>query len=216
MQECQSLILKVPFFKDADHFFITQVVMILHVTHYMPGDYVIEEGNIGDNMFFIASDTLEVIVGGIVRTKITSGDFFGEIALMFGRMRRTASVRAVTNCILYSLSRPDLNTILEHHPKMADKMRKIAEERLAVNAGYSRQKSEDPNAVAQAVPIIILSPDIDGPPAPPVTPAESQLALNIVRPGDNPASAPRQPAALLTVPSPTPALTNPSAAPPQK
>ncbi|KAL2912093.1 hypothetical protein HK105_208446 [Polyrhizophydium stewartii] len=136
MQECQSLILKVPFFKDADHFFITQVVMILHVTHYMPGDYVIEEGNIGDNMFFIASGTLEVIVGGTARAKLSPGLFFGEIALLYGRMRRTASVRAVTNCILYSLSRPDLNTVLECNPKMADKMRKVAEERLAADAKF--------------------------------------------------------------------------------
>eukprot|EP00842_Homolaphlyctis_polyrhiza_P000617 jgi/Hompol1/1556/HPOL_005632-RA len=55
LRQCQSLIYKVPFFKDADRHFITQVVMILRVCHYLPGDFVIEEGTIGDQMFFIAS-----------------------------------------------------------------------------------------------------------------------------------------------------------------
>ncbi|KAI8917315.1 cyclic nucleotide-binding-like protein [Entophlyctis helioformis] len=82
LQECQSLILKVPFFKDADRFFISQVVMILRINHFLPGDFVIEEGTTGDQMFFISSGTLEVIVGGAPRAKLSPGLFFGGWSLV--------------------------------------------------------------------------------------------------------------------------------------
>jgi CRP-like cAMP-binding protein len=45
-------------------------------------------------------------------------------------MKRTATVRAVTSCTLYSLSRSDLEYILEVYPEMADKLQKTAEERI--------------------------------------------------------------------------------------
>jgi CRP-like cAMP-binding protein len=49
-------------------------------------------------------------------------------------MRRTASIRANNYCILYSLSRADLNSILELNPHMAEKMKTVASERLANDA----------------------------------------------------------------------------------
>jgi hypothetical protein len=45
-------------------------------------------------------------------------------------MKRTASIRAVTKSVLYSLTQRDLDTVLEINPIMAEKMRAVAEERL--------------------------------------------------------------------------------------
>jgi CRP-like cAMP-binding protein len=45
-------------------------------------------------------------------------------------MKRTSSIRAKTACSLYSLSRTDLDTILEVYPEMGEKLLKTAEERL--------------------------------------------------------------------------------------
>jgi CRP-like cAMP-binding protein len=147
LRECQDLIIKVPFFKDADKYFISQVVMILKVNHYLPGDYVIEEGTSGDHMYFIASGTVEAIVNGVSRAKLFPGLFFGEIALLFGRMKRTASIRAVTHCVLYSLSRQDLNSVLELNPVMADKMKQVAADRLAADAKAKNQPPPPPPQV---------------------------------------------------------------------
>jgi CRP-like cAMP-binding protein len=47
-------------------------------------------------------------------------------------MRRTATIRCSTPCILYSLSKQNLDEVLEHHPQMAHAIRKIAEERLEI------------------------------------------------------------------------------------
>lgn len=65
----------------------------------------------------------------VVKSKMTL-----EIALLFGRMKRTASIRAYTHCILYSLSRQDLNSVLELNPFMAEKMKQVAADRLANDA----------------------------------------------------------------------------------
>ncbi|KAJ3347756.1 Potassium/sodium hyperpolarization-activated cyclic nucleotide-gated channel 4, partial [Kappamyces sp. JEL0680] len=131
LRECQDLIIKVPFFKDADQQFLTQVVMILKINHFLSGDYIIEEGTTGEHMFFIGSGTVEVIVNGVSRAKMVPGTFFGEIALLFGRMKRTASIRAVSNCILYSLSKTDLNDVLAMNPVVSERMKEVAAERLA-------------------------------------------------------------------------------------
>jgi CRP-like cAMP-binding protein len=47
-------------------------------------------------------------------------------------MRRTATIRCASSCILYSLSKQNLDEVLAHHPQMAHAIRKIAEERLAM------------------------------------------------------------------------------------
>ncbi|KAI8892090.1 hyperpolarization activated cyclic nucleotide-gated potassium channel 2 [Globomyces pollinis-pini] len=84
-------------------------------------------------MYFISSGTLDVIIDGNKVATLSPGQFFGEIALLFGNMKRTATIKAVTSCTLYSLSRTDLGFILEVYPEMAEKMQKIAEERIAKN-----------------------------------------------------------------------------------
>ncbi len=77
MHNCKNLILKVPFFRDGDNSFISQVVLALEVNHFLPQDTVIEIGSSGDEMYFIASGVCEVISGGVVRARLTSGSFFG-------------------------------------------------------------------------------------------------------------------------------------------
>lgn len=46
-------------------------------------------------------------------------------------MKRTATIKSVTPCVLYSLSKTQLDEVLSHHPNMAHAIRKVAEERLA-------------------------------------------------------------------------------------
>lgn len=53
-----------------------------------------------------------------------------EIALLLGPMKRTASIRAATPCLLYSLSRDGLNMILEGNEAIKLEMQAVAKERL--------------------------------------------------------------------------------------
>ena len=164
MHNCKNLILKVPFFRDGDNGFIAQVVLALEVNHFLPGDTVIEIGSTGDEMYFIASGLCEVISGGVVRARLSSGSFFGgtrlfftcshaEISLLFGRMKRTATIKTVTPCVLYSLSKKHLDEVLAHHPNMAHAIRKVAEERLAQQTAQSAA-SKPPEASTGSISTI--------------------------------------------------------------
>jgi hypothetical protein len=92
--------------------------------------------------YFIASGVVEVMTSKVVRAKLMPGLFFGEISLLFGRMKRTASIRTVTPCILYSLSKSDLDAMLLHHPTMAARIRAVAEERLEQLKALKRAERE--------------------------------------------------------------------------
>jgi CRP-like cAMP-binding protein len=133
MRECRSLIMSVPFFKDADQQFVSQVVTLLRIHHYLEDDLILERDTTGDQMFFIETGHVEVVLRGKTVAVLGPGDYFGEISLLFGHMKRTASVRAISNCVLYSLSQSELEKILELNPDMANKMRDSAEERIRMN-----------------------------------------------------------------------------------
>ena len=104
--------------------------MSLKPVHFLPGDIIIEAGTIGEEMFFISSGTVEVDVDGKIISVLNPGQFFGEVELLFGLLKRTATVRAITNCRLYSLSRRDLLFILEVYPEVSKALQDEVERRL--------------------------------------------------------------------------------------
>ncbi|KAI8915594.1 hypothetical protein EDD86DRAFT_267935 [Gorgonomyces haynaldii] len=143
LRECEALVVKVPFFKGAEIQFIKQLVLKMKLKIFLAEDKLIEEGSVGDEMFFISEGTVEVYVGGIARTKMQAGSFFGEIALVLGKQRRTATIIAKTNCKLFSLSRGDLEQAMSGYPAMALKMIKVAEQRLAEDREKARKAEEE-------------------------------------------------------------------------
>ena len=58
-----------------------------------PGQAIVEHGDAGDGMFIIVSGTAKVDVGGRFH-KLTTGNFFGEMALVSAG-KRMATVKAV-------------------------------------------------------------------------------------------------------------------------
>ena len=55
--------------------------------------------------------------------------YFGEVSLLLG-VRRTASARTKTQCMLYKISKARLLAVLQDFPEMAERMRKTAEGRV--------------------------------------------------------------------------------------
>ena len=70
------------------------------------GDVVIREGDQGDRFYLIAEGQFEVEIGGVPRSRLGAGDFFGEIALL-RNVKRTASVIARSDGVVFSLRRED-------------------------------------------------------------------------------------------------------------
>ena len=61
-------------------------------------------------------------------TTLTDGAFFGEIALLF-QQPRSASVRAIAFCDLYSLDKETFERILSFFPDFAKHVREEAQRR---------------------------------------------------------------------------------------
>lgn len=126
----RDILQKVPFFQGASDDFIKAIALEMRPTVFVPGDYIMKAGELGEEMYFISQGTVEIVSadGQTVYATLTTGDFFGEIALLF-RQPRTASVRAVDYCDLYSLDIVAFNRVLTRHPGVAAHIRAIAQQR---------------------------------------------------------------------------------------
>ena len=75
---CRSLVASVPFFTNADPPFVTEVVSKLKFEVYQPGDYIIREGAMGTQMYFIQEGIVDIVTSdGEVATSLSDGSYFG-------------------------------------------------------------------------------------------------------------------------------------------
>lgn len=125
----KDLIQKVPFLRDADQGFLSEISPLLKPVRAIPGDFIIIAGEVGRELYMLSEGEIEVISreGNIIRI-LGAGSFFGEIALLEG-CRRTVSVRARTNCHMLTLSRDALNMHLKEFPSFAEGLRLVARAR---------------------------------------------------------------------------------------
>lgn len=83
------------------------------------GDVVIREGDPGDRYYVVTDGRLRVSIGGDFVRTLSTGDGFGELALLH-TTRRTATVTAVEPAELLAVDRtPFLVTVTGHPPAMA-------------------------------------------------------------------------------------------------
>jgi len=92
------------------------------------GQAVVEQGEAGDAMYFVIKGKLHVETAGGV--DLTPGTFFGEMALL-DAAPRNATVRAVSDCKLFRLSRRDFLYLCEAEPEFEAHIRQIADTRAA-------------------------------------------------------------------------------------
>ena len=196
----EQMIRKNLFFQYMSTKAVTAMIQSLNMYSFLPGENIIYEGEIGNEMFFLYDGAVEVYMElkstdideendaksnknsssnvnpkGLQRNRSRShsgggqegqrkgssplkykvlatlypGDYFGEIALMSEMCTRTASVRALTFCDVYTLTKADVDEILGQFPEDKQKWNKIARKRI------SNASSSTPNSPAGSA---ILSP----------------------------------------------------------
>lgn len=130
LQLHKEVIEKVPIFQGSTPQFVEEIVMALKPEILPPNEYIIREGNWGNEMYFLKRGLVQVFsekTGSIYRN-MEAGTFFGEIALVY-KQRRTASILTLTYCELFVLHKDDFKKVLEHYPDFASHVIKIAKER---------------------------------------------------------------------------------------
>ena len=120
---------RVPLFHGAEPALLQNMAMMLRPVVCAEGEYIIRQGEMGNEMYFICRGRVEVIdAAGRPLNEMGEGQFFGELSLLFAQPRN-ASVRALTYCDLFALGRTDFDRVLKGYPHFAASVKKTASER---------------------------------------------------------------------------------------
>jgi len=115
----KDILEKVSLFKNADEVFIHEVIEELEPLVFLPGDFVIRQGELGDCMYFLSSGSVEVIVDGKQVAVLAEGSPVGETALIENE-KRNASIRAVSYCDVYRLSQHSFEQLRKNIPNLTN------------------------------------------------------------------------------------------------
>jgi voltage-gated potassium channel len=127
----RTILSKVSLFRNANEIFIREIVQLLRPIVFLPDDYIIRQGEYGDCMYFLSSGDVEVLVGDTKVAQLGAGSPFGETALLQGE-KRNASIRALTYCDVYKLSKADFDALRARYPEFDAEVKKVIEERLRI------------------------------------------------------------------------------------
>jgi CRP-like cAMP-binding protein len=117
-----------PFFAGLSSDDIRGILQVGRPVSFEPGQAMVEQGDAGDGMYIVISGTAEVDVGGRFH-KLTTGDFFGEMAL-FTTGKRMATVKAVEPIHALKIPADEFQSFLLGHPTVALSMLQAIVDRL--------------------------------------------------------------------------------------
>lgn len=126
----RSIIERVPLFRGASEELIRAIVLELRPVIFTPGDTIMRAGEPGREMYFISRGSVEVgsADGTTVFATLTTGDFFGEMAIVLDQPR-AASVRALEYCDLFLLEKDAFVRVMARFPEFAEHIKAMANER---------------------------------------------------------------------------------------
>ncbi len=113
-------------FQDLNASEISWVQKIVNVRSYAPGETIFQQGEIGVGMYIVVRGGVDIVTEEAppgnektlsqIVTRLTDGDFFGEIALVEETSRRTATARCEEETVLIGFFKPDLMEIVSRKP----------------------------------------------------------------------------------------------------
>jgi CRP-like cAMP-binding protein len=121
---------KAPLFRNLSRSDLVALAKVTEDLEVKEGKVLAREGEIGHEFFVIVDGEVEVVKDGQAVRKLGSGDFFGEIALIWDSPRRTATVTAATPVRLFVLTRQAFRGLIDHHPDIEEKVLEALEDRV--------------------------------------------------------------------------------------
>jgi putative ABC transport system ATP-binding protein len=111
-------------FKNLTPHELTNVAERMTRRQYMPGETIIREGEVGEELFLISEGEVEVDREGREVARLGPGDFFGELALMSGNPRN-ANVIATRPVDTYVLGKDDFDAAIQASASFRDQLRRV-------------------------------------------------------------------------------------------
>jgi CRP-like cAMP-binding protein len=99
------------------------------------GKVLAREGDLGSEFFVVVDGEVSVTKDGRELRRLSAGDFFGEIALIWDSPRRTATVTAATPLRFFVLTRQAFRSLIDHHPDIESSVLEALEERVHATEG---------------------------------------------------------------------------------
>jgi CRP/FNR family cyclic AMP-dependent transcriptional regulator len=120
-----------PLFEGLDKRALERVALLAETLDVDEGKEIVTEGKLAWDLFVIESGTADVTIEGRRIGQLGAGDFFGEIGLLAGSERRTATVTSTTPVRMIVLSAGRLATIEREMPGVSQQVRAALAERMA-------------------------------------------------------------------------------------
>lgn len=138
----KNIFRKISLFDDANEEIINELAVKLKPVVYTPEDIIFQKGELGMKMYFISKGKVQVLnpITDEELITLTEGNFFGEIALT-NSIPRTATVKAVDYCDLYTLDKETFESVIKKYPDFAQKVKITAAKRMEEN----KQKASKEN-----------------------------------------------------------------------
>ena len=113
---------RAPLFQRLSRRDLVELAKVTEDLEVEEGKVLAREGELGSEFFVIVDGEVEVSKDGAPLRRLSSGEFFGEIALIWESARRTATVTAAT--------RQAFRSLIDHHPDIESKVLECLEERV--------------------------------------------------------------------------------------
>lgn len=163
------------FFSNLNEEVLAEIENKLTWVHLNKGDMLFRQGDSSDDIYFLISGRLSVLLeGNNAQPKklgeIWHGEIVGEMAFFTGE-DRSASVGGIQKCILVKLNRSTLEALIEKHPKIMMAITSRLVKRL-------KQRNEDRVKNSLNIAIVPAQKDIS------IAKFTSQLKQALARHGD--------------------------------
>jgi voltage-gated potassium channel len=123
-----GMVARVPLFNGLDAVAIADIMRLLRAQTVEAGEVIVRRGENAHSMYFVAGGEVDIELGG-KHIRLGIGQFFGEIAVL-QRARRSATVVASTRTNLLVLDATDFHVLMEHEPRIAERVNEVVRDRL--------------------------------------------------------------------------------------
>jgi branched-chain amino acid transport system substrate-binding protein len=112
------------------------------------GEVIVRQGEMGDSLFILVEGVVGVRVQAqhgepIEVARLGAGNFFGEMALLTGE-ERTATVVAVTNTLLFEITKENIAGLMSQQPEVSELISKILTERQIMTQSQIHVQRDTP------------------------------------------------------------------------